>query len=287
MCLAQKTARKFTTASEFLTSHYQRNTLSAPANTGIELAQRASFARVALYSSTHKPAMSNADPVEIEKFSQLAHKWWDPQSEFKPLHEINPLRLNYIDRHASLADKTVLDVGCGGGILSESMAGKNASVTGIDLSDKALQVARLHLLESGRQVNYRKIAVEDMAVECPGSFDIVTCLEMLEHVPDPASVISSCAKLVKPGGWVFFSTLNRNPKSYLFAIIGAEYVLNMLPRGTHDYAKFLKPSELSQYCRNANLNVSDLTGMSYNPINKIYSLGHDTSVNYMIACRRD
>lgn len=231
--------------------------------------------------------MSNADPVEIEKFSQLAHKWWDPQSEFKPLHEINPLRLNYIDRHASLADKTVLDVGCGGGILSESMAGKNASVTGIDLSDKALQVARLHLLESGRQVNYRKIAVEDMAVECPGSFDIVTCLEMLEHVPDPASVISSCAKLVKPGGWVFFSTLNRNPKSYLFAIIGAEYVLNMLPRGTHDYAKFLKPSELSQYCRNANLNVSDLTGMSYNPINKIYSLGHDTSVNYMIACRRD
>lgn len=235
----------------------------------------------------HKPAMSNADPVEIEKFSQLAHKWWDPQSEFKPLHEINPLRLNYIDRHASLAGKNVLDVGCGGGILSESMAGLNANVTGIDLSDKALQVARLHLLESGKQVNYCKIAVEDMAAGQPGQFDIVTCMEMLEHVPDPASVISSCAKLVKPGGWVFFSTLNRNPKSYLLAIIGAEYVLNMLPRGTHDYAKFLKPSELSQYCRNANLNVSDLTGMSYNPINKIYSLGHDTSVNYMIACRRD
>ncbi len=231
--------------------------------------------------------MSNADPVEIEKFSQLAHKWWDPQSEFKPLHEINPLRLNYIDRHASLAGKNVLDVGCGGGILSESMAGLNANVTGIDLSDKALQVARLHLLESGKQVNYCKIAVEDMAAGQPGQFDIVTCMEMLEHVPDPASVISSCAKLVKPGGWVFFSTLNRNPKSYLLAIIGAEYVLNMLPRGTHDYAKFLKPSELSQYCRNANLNVSDLTGMSYNPINKIYSLGHDTSVNYMIACRRD
>lgn len=231
--------------------------------------------------------MSNADPVEIEKFSQVAHKWWDPLSEFKPLHEINPLRLNYINRHASLAGKSVLDVGCGGGILSESMATLNASVTGIDLSDKALQVAKLHLLESGRQVTYRKIAVEDMAVECPASFDIVTCMEMLEHVPDPDSVIASCAKLVKPGGWVFFSTLNRNPKSYLFAILGAEYILNMLPRGTHDYAKFLKPSELAQSCRNAELTVTDLTGMSYNPLNKIYSLGTDTSVNYMIACRRD
>lgn len=231
--------------------------------------------------------MSNADPVEIEKFSQLAHKWWDPQSEFKPLHEINPLRLNYIDRFAALSGKSVLDVGCGGGILSESMAGRNASVTGIDLSDKALQVAKLHLLESGKQVNYCKIAVEDMAAEQPDSFDIVTCLEMLEHVPDPASVITSCAKLVKPGGWVFFSTLNRNPKSYLFAILGAEYVLNMLPRGTHDYAKFLKPSELAQYCRNAGLNITDLIGMSYNPLSKIYSLGNDTSVNYMIACRRD
>ncbi|MFA6921715.1 MAG: bifunctional 2-polyprenyl-6-hydroxyphenol methylase/3-demethylubiquinol 3-O-methyltransferase UbiG [Gallionella sp.] len=231
--------------------------------------------------------MSNADPIEIEKFSQLAHKWWDPQSEFKPLHEINPLRLNYIDRLAGLAGKTVLDVGCGGGILSESMAGLNANVTGIDLSDKALQVAKLHLLESGKQVSYRKIAVEDMAAECPESFDIVTCLEMLEHVPDPDSVIASCAKLVKPGGRVFFSTLNRNPKSYLFAVIGAEYILNMLPRGTHDYAKFLKPSELAQSCRNADLNVTDLTGMSYNPLSKVYSLGTDTSVNYMIACRRD
>ena len=231
--------------------------------------------------------MSNADPIEIEKFSQLAHKWWDPQSEFKPLHEINPLRLAYIDRLASLAGKTVLDVGCGGGILSESMAGLNASVTGIDLSDKALQVARLHLLESGKQVSYRKIAVEDMAIECPGQFDIVTCLEMLEHVPDPDSVIVSCAKLVKPGGQVFFSTLNRNPKSYLFAIIGAEYVLNMLPRGTHDYAKFLKPSELAQSCRNADLSVTDLIGLSYNPLSKIYSLGRDTSVNYMVACRRE
>jgi 2-polyprenyl-6-hydroxyphenyl methylase/3-demethylubiquinone-9 3-methyltransferase len=231
--------------------------------------------------------MSNADPIEIEKFSQLAHKWWDPQSEFKPLHDINPLRLGYIDRLAGLAGKTVLDVGCGGGILSESMAGLNASVTGIDLSDKALQVAKLHLLESGRQVDYRKIAVEDMAAECPGTFDIVTCLEMLEHVPDPDSVIASCAALVKPGGWIFLSTLNRNPKSYLFAVIGAEYVLNMLPRGTHDYAKFLKPSELAQSCRNADLALIDLTGLSYNPFSKIYSLGTDTSVNYMVACRRD
>ena len=229
--------------------------------------------------------MSNADPVEIEKFSQLAHKWWDPHSEFKPLHEINPLRLNYIDRFAGLAGKTVLDVGCGGGILSESMAGLSANVTGIDLSDKALQVAKLHLLESGKQVNYRKIAVEDMAAECPGTFDIVTCLEMLEHVPNPDSVIAACAKLVKPGGWVFFSTLNRNPKSYFFAVIGAEYVLNMLPRGTHDYAKFIKPSELAQSCRNAGLNVTDLIGMSYNPLSKVYSLGKDTDVNYMIACR--
>jgi len=231
--------------------------------------------------------MSNADPVEIEKFSQLAHKWWDPQSEFKPLHEINPLRLNYIDRFADLADKTVLDVGCGGGILSESMAGLKANVTGIDLSDKALQVAKLHLLESGKQVNYRKIAVEAMAAEQPGQFDVVTCMEMLEHVPDPASVIAACAKLVKPDGWVFFSTLNRNPKSYLFAVLGAEYVLNLLPRGTHDYAKFIKPSELAQSCRHAGLNVTDLIGLSYNPLSKIYALGKDTDINYMVACRRE
>ena len=231
--------------------------------------------------------MSNADPVEIEKFSQLAHKWWDPQSEFKPLHEINPLRLNYIDRFADLADKTVLDVGCGGGILSESMAGLKANVTGIDLSDKALQVAKLHLLESGKQVAYRKIAVEAMAAEQPGQFDVVTCMEMLEHVPDPASVIAACAKLVKPDGWVFFSTLNRNPKSYLFAVLGAEYVLNLLPRGTHDYAKFIKPSELAQSCRHAGLNVTDLIGLSYNPLSKIYALGKDTDVNYMVACRRE
>ncbi len=230
--------------------------------------------------------MSNADPIEIEKFSQLAHKWWDPHSEFKPLHEINPLRLNYIDRQAALAGKKVLDVGCGGGILSESMAKLGAEVTGIDLSDKALQVARLHLLESGNKVSYQKIAVEEMAAASPESFDVVTCLEMLEHVPNPASVIASCARLVKPGGWVFFSTLNRNPKSYLFAVIGAEYVLNMLPRGTHDYAKFMKPSELAQACRDAGLDLVDLTGMSYNPLTKIYALGADTSVNYLVACRR-
>ncbi|MGB7650743.1 MAG: bifunctional 2-polyprenyl-6-hydroxyphenol methylase/3-demethylubiquinol 3-O-methyltransferase UbiG [Gallionella sp.] len=231
--------------------------------------------------------MSNADPIEIEKFSQLAHKWWDPHSEFKPLHEINPLRLNYINQRAPLLGKSVLDVGCGGGILSESMAGLGAQVTGIDLSEKALQVAKLHLLESGQKVAYRKVAVEQLAAEKPASFDVVTCLEMLEHVPDPASVIKACAALVKPGGQVFFSTLNRNPKSYLFAIIGAEYVLNMLPRGTHDYAKFLKPSELAQACRAANLNVSDIVGMSYNPFSKVYSLGRDTSVNYLIACRSE
>jgi len=232
-------------------------------------------------------AMTNADPIELEKFSLLAHKWWDPNSEFKPLHDINPLRLNYIDRHAGLAGKTVLDVGCGGGILSESMAGLNANVSGIDLSDKALQVAKLHLLESGQHVNYRKIAVEDLAAEQPGHYDIVSCMEMLEHVPDPQSIVAACAKLAKPGGWVFFSTLNRNPKSYLFAILGAEYVLKLLPRGTHDYARFIKPSELAQFCRNAGLSVTDLIGMSYNPLSQVYSLGSDTDVNYMIACRKD
>jgi 2-polyprenyl-6-hydroxyphenyl methylase/3-demethylubiquinone-9 3-methyltransferase len=231
--------------------------------------------------------MTNVDPAELEKFSQLAHKWWDPNSEFRPLHDTNPLRLGYIDRLAGLSGKTVLDVGCGGGILSESMAGLGAKVTGIDLGDKPLQVAKLHLLESGKQVEYRKIAVEDLASEQPGHYDVVACLEMLEHVPDPQSVVAACAKLVKPGGWVFFSTLNRNTKSYLFAILGAEYVLKMLPRGTHDYDKFIKPSELAQFCRNAGLDVADLTGMSYNPFSKVYSLGSDTSVNYMIACRRE
>jgi 2-polyprenyl-6-hydroxyphenyl methylase/3-demethylubiquinone-9 3-methyltransferase len=230
--------------------------------------------------------MPNADPIELEKFSQLAHKWWDPNSEFKPLHEINPLRLTYINDIAGLAGKTVLDVGCGGGILSEALADAGATVTGIDLADKSLNVAKLHLLESGKQVEYRKVAVEELAAECPDHYDVVTCMEMLEHVPDPAAVIAACAQLVKPGGHVFFSTLNRNPKSYLFAIIGAEYVLNLLPRGTHDYAKFIQPSELAQWCRDAGLQVQELTGMSYNPLNKTYALGSDTGVNYLVACQR-
>ncbi len=231
--------------------------------------------------------MTNADPIELEKFAQLAHRWWDPNSEFKPLHDINPLRLDYINRLEPLSGKTVLDVGCGGGILAESMAALGASVTGIDLGDKALQVAKLHLLESGRQVEYRKIAVEELAAAQPGHYDVVTCMEMLEHVPDPASTVRACAALVKPGGHVFFSTLNRNPKAYLFAVIGAEYLLNLLPRGTHDYTKFLRPSELAQFCRAAGLDVSDLCGMSYNPLTRVYSLGRDTDVNYLLCCRRD
>jgi 2-polyprenyl-6-hydroxyphenyl methylase/3-demethylubiquinone-9 3-methyltransferase len=229
----------------------------------------------------------NVDQQELDKFSELAHKWWDPNSEFKPLHDINPLRLDYVDQHAGLAGKTVLDVGCGGGILAESMARRGAQVTGIDLGDKALKVARLHLLESGAQVDYRLVAVEDMAREQPGHYDIVTCMEMLEHVPEPASAVRACAELVKPGGQVFFSTLNRNVKSYLFAIVGAEYLLKLLPQGTHDYDKFLKPSELSGYCRSAGLSVEGITGMSYNPFSKAYSLGDDTSVNYLIRCRRN
>jgi 2-polyprenyl-6-hydroxyphenyl methylase/3-demethylubiquinone-9 3-methyltransferase len=227
----------------------------------------------------------NVDLLELEKFSQLAHRWWDPNSEFKPLHEINPLRLDYIDRLAHLSGKTVLDVGCGGGILSESMAGRGAMVTGIDLGDKALKVAKLHLLESGRKVSYRKTAVEDIARDEPHHYDIVTCMEMLEHVPNPASTVNACAELVKPGGWVFFSTINRNPKSYLFAIIGAEYILNLLPRGTHDYAKFIKPSELARMARRAGLDAEDLIGMTYNPITKVYSLGSDSDVNYIMAYR--
>lgn len=227
----------------------------------------------------------NVDPLELEKFSQLAHRWWDPSSEFKPLHEINPLRLDYIDRHASLPGKTVLDVGCGGGILSESMAGRGAHVTGIDLGDKPLKVAKLHLLETGKKVNYRKIAVEDLAKEQPHHYDVVTCMEMLEHVPSPASIVRACAEITKPGGWIFFSTINRNPKSYLFAVIGAEYVLNLLPRGTHDYAKFIKPSELARMAREAGLDIKEIIGMTYNPITKVYALEQDSDVNYIMAFR--
>jgi len=224
----------------------------------------------------------NSDQVELNKFSELAHKWWDKTSEFKPLHDINPLRLNYIDKAASLNGKTVLDVGCGGGILSESMAAKGAKVTGIDLGKKALKVAQLHGLESGVSVDYRLIAVEKLAEEQPASFDVVTCLEMLEHVPDPASVVRACAALVKPGGHVFFSTINRNPKAYLLAVVGAEYILNMLPRGTHDYEKFIKPSELASWARVADLSLNHQIGMSYNPITQHYWLGDDVSVNYMM-----
>lgn len=224
----------------------------------------------------------NVDAAELNKFSELAHKWWDKSSEFKPLHEINPLRLNYIDQAAGLSGKRVLDVGCGGGILSESMVQKGAIVTGIDLGEKALKVAQLHSLESGVTVDYQLIAVEALAEKQPASFDIVACLEMLEHVPDPASVVTACAKLVKSGGHVFFSTINRNPKSYLFAVIGAEYVLNMLPRGTHDYTKFIKPSELASWMRPAGLSLQHQIGMSYNPITQHYWLDDNVSVNYMM-----
>ena len=211
----------------------------------------------------------------------------DPESEFKPLHQINPLRLDWIDKTVSLSGKKVVDIGCGGGILAESMAGRGAEVTGVDLSEKALGVARLHLYESGETVNYRHISAEDIARESPASFDVVTCMEMLEHVPDPASTIRACAALVKPGGKVFFSTLNRNLKAYLLAVVGAEYVLNLLPRGTHEYAKFIKPSELSRYVRDAGLNVEELRGMSYNPLTKIYALGQDTDVNYLMCTSRN
>jgi 2-polyprenyl-6-hydroxyphenyl methylase/3-demethylubiquinone-9 3-methyltransferase len=224
----------------------------------------------------------NADQAELQKFASLAHRWWDPESEFKPLHEINPLRLNYIDGIAGLRGKKVLDVGCGGGILSESMAQRGALVTGIDLGEKALNVAQLHKLESGVTVDYRLVSVEALAAEQPESYEIVTCMEMLEHVPDPAAIIGACAKLVKPGGKIFFSTLNRNPKSYLYAVVGAEYVLNLLPRGTHDYAKFIKPSELSAWCRAAGLDVAGMTGMNYNPLTKNYALVGDVSVNYIL-----
>jgi 2-polyprenyl-6-hydroxyphenyl methylase / 3-demethylubiquinone-9 3-methyltransferase len=228
----------------------------------------------------------NIDQAELDKFSRLASKWWDPNSEFKPLHEINPLRLDYIEKICNgLNGKNIVDIGCGGGILSESMAARGAHVTGIDLADKPLKVAKLHLLESRQQVDYQLISAEDLAQQKPHQFDVVTCMEMLEHVPDPASTIKACATLVKPGGQVFFSTINRNPKAYLFAVIGAEYILNMLPKGTHDYAKFIKPSELASMAREAGLNVEQLIGMTYNPLSKIYKLEADTSVNYIVSTR--
>ena len=229
----------------------------------------------------------NADPAELDKFGELAHRWWDPNSEFKPLHDINPLRLDWIDNAIGLSGKRVLDVGCGGGLLSEGMAVRGAEVTGIDLSEKPLGVAKLHLLESGQKVDYRKISAEQMAEEMPGAFDAVTCLEMLEHVPDPASIVASCARLVKPGGQVFFSTINRNLKAYLFAVIGAEYLLQMLPRGTHDFARFIKPSELTRWCKQSDLEPDELTGMTYNPLTKHYALGRDTDVNYLIRTTRN
>jgi 2-polyprenyl-6-hydroxyphenyl methylase/3-demethylubiquinone-9 3-methyltransferase len=232
-------------------------------------------------------AQANFDPAELAKFSALAHRWWDPTSEFRPLHEINPLRLAHIERMAQgLAGKRVLDVGCGGGILAEAMARAGAQVTGIDLADKPLKVAMLHKLESGCEVDYRLVSAEALAAEAPESFDLVTCMEMLEHVPEPASVVRACARLARPGGWVFFSTINRNPKSFLFAIVGAEYVLNLLPRGTHEYARFIRPSELAAHCRAAGLSVTDITGMTYNPLTKIYALGRDVDVNYLVATRR-
>jgi 2-polyprenyl-6-hydroxyphenyl methylase/3-demethylubiquinone-9 3-methyltransferase len=232
------------------------------------------------------PHMINADPHELQKFSELAHRWWDPNAEFKPLHELNPVRLDWIDGLAHLPGKRALDIGCGGGILSESMAVRGAKVKGVDLSSSALGVADLHSLESGVEVEYEEIAAEALAAREPGSYDVVTCMEMLEHVPDPAGIVQACATLVKPGGWVFFSTLNRNAKAYLFAVIGAEYIARMLPRGTHDYARFIKPSELAQYVRSAQLDIVEIKGITYRPLSKRFGLSDDSSINYLMACRR-
>ena len=229
----------------------------------------------------------NVDPAELEKFSQLASRWWDPQGEFRPLHEINPLRLDWIDARASLAGKKVLDVGCGGGILAEAMAARGAAVTGIDLGGKSLRVAQLHLLQSKAAVVYEEASAEQFAERHAGEFDVVTCMEMLEHVPEPSSAVAACARLARPGGHVFFSTINRNPKSYLFAVVGAEYVLRLLPRGTHDYARFIKPSELSRWAREAGLRVAEVIGMTYNPLTRRYRLEADCDVNYLVRCVRD
>jgi 2-polyprenyl-6-hydroxyphenyl methylase/3-demethylubiquinone-9 3-methyltransferase len=227
----------------------------------------------------------NVDQAEIGKFDELASRWWDPESEFRPLHEINPLRLDWINKQVPLAGKKVIDIGCGGGILSESMAIQGASVTGIDMAPTPLQVAKLHLKETAQQVDYQQITAEEMSDKHPAEFDVVTCMEMLEHVPDPASVVKACAKLVKPGGMVFLSTINRNPKSYAMAIVGAEYILNLLPKGTHEYAKFIRPSELASWCRAAELETGDMIGMHYNPITRRYTLGPGVDVNYLLSCK--
>jgi 2-polyprenyl-6-hydroxyphenyl methylase/3-demethylubiquinone-9 3-methyltransferase len=230
---------------------------------------------------------TNADPAELEKFSQLAHRWWDPQSEFRPLHEINPLRLGWIEEQVPLAGKEVLDVGCGGGILAEAMARQGARVTGIDLADKPLKVAQLHLLESRLDVRYELASAEDYAARHAASFDVVTCMELLEHVPEPSSTVAACARLLRPGGCAIFATINRNPKAYLFAVIGAEYLLRLLPRGTHDYTRFVRPSELAQWCRAAGLRHAGMSGMSYNPLARRYRLGPDCDVNYLLSCQRE
>ena len=231
--------------------------------------------------------MTNADPQELAKFGDLAHKWWDPDGDFRPLHQINPLRLDWIDAKARLQGKRVADIGCGGGILSESMARRGAEVLGADLSVKPLRVAQLHAMEAGiEHLAYREVSAEALAAEAPGSFDVVTCMEMLEHVPEPASIVRACAALAKPGGWVFFSTLNRNAKAFLLAIVGAEHVLKMLPKGTHEYARFIRPSELSRFTRDAGLEADEFIGMQYNPLTRRYWLSADTSVNYLLACRR-
>ena len=243
---------------------------------------------LAIYPTISPMNTTNVDPAELAKFSELAHRWWDVNSEFRPLHQINPLRLDWIQTLASLKDKQVLDVGCGGGILSDAMARAGAHVTGIDLATKSLKVAQLHALETQTpNVSYREVSAEALAAEAPASFDVVTCMEMLEHVPDPASVVRACATLVKPGGWVFFSTLNRNPQSFLFAIVGAEYVLNLLPKGTHEYAKFIRPSELAGFCREAGLQTQASRGLQYNPLTQRYWLDGNTRVNYMLATQRE
>jgi 2-polyprenyl-6-hydroxyphenyl methylase/3-demethylubiquinone-9 3-methyltransferase len=236
--------------------------------------------------ATETPSPANADLAELQKFGALAHRWWDPQGDMWPLHEINPLRLDWIDRIAVLSGKRVLDVGCGGGILAEAMARRGARVTGIDLSPKPLRVAQLHALEAGVAVDYREIGAEALAREAAAAFDVITCMEMLEHVPDPASSVQACAALVRPGGKVFFSTINRNPKSFLLAIVGGEYLLRILPRGTHEYAKLIRPSELAAMARAAGLEISEIAGMTYNPLTGRFALGRDTDVNYLLACGR-